>query len=390
MPNAERKILAWVDAHLTEIVALALSVMGLIMRLPLKDHISADGYFFLLPWYDRIKESGLRVQVGDYNFLYQFLIYLMTKLSVEPLYAYKSLSILFDYLMAAGVGLLVWNLSKDRWKSVLAYGIAVLSPIVVLNSAAWGQCDSIFCCFAVFALLALLKEKWGLSMILLGLALSFKLQAIFLLPVFLFVYYQRRKFSLLYFGLIPVTMCLTGLPMAFFGRNLLDMFSIYSSQTGTYPFLSMNYPSIWLFLAQERSAEQFVLLKVPAMLLTVAILAVLMILWLRKKTKPTGVNLLIMAFLMVFTCVLFLPSMHERYGYLYEILAIALAVLIPQTIPLCAGLVGISLCTYGSYLFKTETFSLITLTVVNLVIYGGYLAIFFRQQRQTAQSGIAS
>lgn len=390
MPNAERKILAWVDAHLTEIVALALSVMGLIMRLPLKDHISADSYFFLLPWYDRIKESGLRVQVGDYNFLYQFLIYLMTKLSVEPLYAYKSLSILFDYLMAAGVGLLVWNLSKDRWKSVLAYGIAVLSPIVVLNSAAWGQCDSIFCCFAVFALLALLKEKWGLSMILLGLALSFKLQAIFMLPVFLFVYYQRRKFSLLYFGLIPVTMCLTGLPMAFFGRNLLDMFSIYSSQTGTYPFLSMNYPSIWLFLAQERSAEQFVLLKVPAMLLTVAILAVLMILWLRKKTKPTGVNLLIMAFLMVFTCVLFLPSMHERYGYLYEILAIALAVLIPQTIPLCAGLVGISLCTYGSYLFKTETFSLITLTVVNLVIYGGYLAIFFRQQRQTAQSGIAS
>ena len=390
MPNAERKILTWVDAHLPVIVVLAVLLMGLIMRLPLKDHVSADSYFFLLPWYERIKENGLSVQVGDYNLLYQFLIYLMTKLSVEPLYAYKGLSILFDYLMAAGVGLLVWNLSRDRWKSILAYVIAVLSPIVVLNSAAWGQCDSIFCCFCVFALLALLKERWGLSMILLGVALSFKLQAIFLLPVFLFVYYQRRKFSLLHFGLIPVAMCLTGLPMVFFGRNLLDIFSIYGSQTGTYPFISMNYPSSWLLLAQERSAEQFALLKVPAMLLTVAVLAVLMILWLRKKTEPTGLNLLIMAFLMIYTCVLFLPSMHERYGYLYEILAIALAVLIPRTIPLCAGLLGISLCTYGNYLFGTETFGLVTLTVLNLMIYGGYLAIFFRQQDQSAQPGIAS
>ena len=79
---------------------------------------------------------------------------------------------------------------------------------------------------------------------------------------------------------------------------------------------------------------------------------------------------------------LFLPAMHERYGYPYEILAIILAVLQPKTIPLCAGLVGISLCTYGSYLFDTETFSLVTLSVANLLVYGGYVLILNRQMEK--------
>lgn len=375
MPNIEKKILAWLEKQLPWIVLAVFVVMGIEVRMPMLDVVSDDSRFFLLPWYGQIRENGLSIQVGNYNFLYQMMIFLLTKVPMEPLHAYKFLSIVFDYLLAAGTALLTAQIAKEgkQWKAVFAYGAVLLSPIVVLNSAAWAQCDSIFCCFAIFALLALAKEKWSLSMILMGLAFSFKLQAVFLLPVFLFVYYQRRKFTVLQFALIPLTMVLAGLPMAFLGRNVLDIFKIYSEQTETYPNMALNYPSVWLLLAAERNPEQYALLKNLAIFLTVAILAVLMVQWLRQKVEATGENLISMAFLLCYTCVLFLPAMHERYGYPYEILAIILAVLQPKTIPLCAGLIGISLCTYGYYLFDTDSLRLVTLSVLNLLVYGGYV-----------------
>lgn len=381
MFKAEKKVLQWIDRNLAWIVAVIISIAAVIVRLPLQEFISMDAYGFLLPWYDIIQENGISQQVGDYNFLYQAAIWLMTKLPLEPLVAYKTLSIFFDYMLAVGAGLLTLSLAKEHrvWKAVLTYGAVLLLPTVVLNSGMWAQCDSIYSAFAIWALLAMVKEKYPAAMVLLGLSFAFKLQAVFLLPIFLFVYYQRRKFTVLQFGLIPGTMLLAGLPLVFVGRNLLDMFTIYFNQTATYPYMSMNYPSAWLLLTHERYRSEFALLKTFAIVLTVAVLALLMILWLKKKVPATGTNMIIMAFLLSYTCVLFLPSMHERYSYPCEILAVVLAVLIPKTIPLCALLQGISLCTYGYYLFENEAFELPMLAVINIAVYGGYMWLLHRK-----------
>lgn len=375
MFKTERKILEWIDGHLAWFVVAIITLAGVLVRIPLQEYTSMDAYGFLLPWYDVIKENGISQQVGDYNFMYQLAIWVMTKLSMEPLIAYKSLSILFDYLLALGTGLLAMSLSKEHriWKAVLAYGLTLLLPTVVLNSAMWAQCDSIYTAFAVWALLAMLKEKYPVAMVLLGLSLAFKLQAVFFLPIFLFVYYQQRKFTVLQFGLIPGTMLVAGLPLVFVGRNILEMFTIYMNQTNTYPYMSMNYPSAWLLLTHDRYNSEYEYLKLFAIVLTVAVLAVFMILWLKKRVAATETNLVIMTFLLCYTCVLILPSMHERYSYPVEILAILLAVLIPKTIPLCAALQGISLCTYGFYLFNNQGFELHKLSVINIVVYAGYV-----------------
>lgn len=351
------------------------------VRLPLQEYTSMDAYGFLLPWYNHILANGISQQVGDYNFLYQLAIWLMTKLPVEPLVAYKTLSIFFDYLMAVGAGLLVLCLTKEHrvWKAVLGYGAALLLPTVVLNSAAWAQCDSIYTAFAIWAVLAFVKEKYPVAMVLLGLSFAFKLQAIFILPIFLFVYYQRRKFTVLQFALIPGTMLVAGLPLVFVGRNLLDMFTIYSSQTNTYPYMSMNYPSAWLLLTHERYQSEFEYLETFAIVLTVAALALMMLVWLKKKVQAEGENVLIMAFLLAYTCVLLLTSMHERYAYPVEILAVVLAILIPKTIPLCVALQGISLCTYGFYLFNNQAFELPKLAILNILVYGGYVWYLHRR-----------
>ena len=375
MFKIEQKILQWVDKYLALIVVAIITIAGMVVRLPLLEHTSMDAYGFLLPWYNRILANGISQQVGDYNFLYQAAIWIMTKLPVEPLFAYKSLSIFFDYLLASGAGLLVLCLTKEHraWKAVLGYGVVLLLPTVVLNSGAWAQCDSIYTAFAVWALVALLKEKYPIAMVLLGLSFAFKLQAIFFLPIFLFVYYQRRKFTVLQFAFIPGTMLLAGLPLVFVGRNLLEMFTIYSKQTGTYPYMSMNYPSVWLLLTHERYRSEFKLLQTLAIVLTVAVLAVMMLVWLKKRVEADGENLVIMAFLLIYTCVLLLPSMHERYSYPYEILAVVLAILVPKTIPLCVALQGISMCTYGSYLFRNQAYELDKLAILNVLVYGAYV-----------------
>lgn len=375
MSKIEKAILSWIDDHLLILVVALVSVAALLVRLPLLEHISGDSYFFLLPWYEQIRENGLSVQVGNYNLLYQAAIWLMTKLPLKPIYAYKALSTIFDYALALSAALLTANLTdeKKQWKALGTYSAVLLLPTVFLNSCAWAQCDSIFCTFGVLALLQLVKEKYPSAMVLLGLSFACKLQAVFFLPVFLFVYYRRRKFSMLQFALVPGAMLLTGLPMVFAGRNPLDTFRIYAQQTGTYPYMSMNYPSAWLMLTHAREGSEYKLLSRAAMILTVAVLAALMIYWLHHKVAAEGKNILVMAFLLAYTCILFLPAMHERYGYPCEIMAVVLAVLMPKTLPLCAGMVGVSLCTYGSYLFDNEVFSLQVLAVVNLAVYGGYI-----------------
>lgn len=60
--------------------------------------------------------------------------------------------------------------------------------------------------------------------------------------------------------------------------------------------------------------------------------------------------------------------MHERYGFLYEVLAIAVAVVVPKISLLSIGLICISMNTYGAYLFGSGE-NLLTLTWLNLAIY---------------------
>ena len=373
MNTLEKKFLSKVDQHFPSLVIISVSVIACLIRYSLRHIISGDASVYLLPWFDEISKNGLFVQVGDYNLLYQFLIWMMTKLPLQPLYLYKILSCIGDYLLAGFAALLVYQLDSKNslWNSIAVYAAVLLNPVCFLNSAAWAQCDALFTSFAILGLYFLEKERYNWSLISLGISFSFKLQAVFFMPIYLFVYFTRRKFSIVRFSLIPVTMVATSIPLLCWGRNILDTFFIYLSQTSSQPHMSLNYPSLWALVCEIWEPTQYILLKKSAVMLTVCILAFFMILWLRRKYTTTGKNLIIMAFILVYTCILFLPSMHERYGYPYEICAIILAVLIPKTIPLCIGLLLISLCTYGLVLFKVMT-NFSVLATANLVLFVAY------------------
>ncbi|MBE6717898.1 MAG: DUF2029 domain-containing protein [Ruminococcaceae bacterium] len=374
----EKNLLKYIEKNLFWIVSTLVLVLGVLIRIPPMEYVSGDFYHYLSPWFDEIKESGLSHQVGNYNLVYQFLIYIMTKLPLKAIYSYKILSCVFDYLLAIVAGYCVYNLlEKDRrrWGTLAVMGVVILSPVVVLNSSVWAQCDSIFTFFGFLAIAALLKEKYTLSMIMLGVSFAFKLQAVFLLPIFLFVYFVRKRFTIFNFAFVPLAMIACGIPTAFYGRNPLETITIYTEQTEVYPYMSLNYPSIWQLVLKPMDVYQYTYLKTTSICLTVAILLVVMVYWIKKRLSTDGENLLIMAFLLTYLCVLFLPAMHERYSYIYEILAICLAVLRPKTIPICCALHVVTLLSYASFLFGIVPIALPVLSIFNLLIFGLYFFV---------------
>lgn len=380
----EAKFWNWVEKHILVLCVLAVSLVAAMIRYSFREIISNDAYWCLLPWYDIIKENGgiraLEMQVGDYNMLYQFIIAVFTYLPIAPLNAYKLFSCIFDFLLAGIMGYFVYDLSeRDKaLKGVMTYAVVLFSPMVFLNSSYWGQCDAIYTFFCVASLLAFCREKYKLTFIMYGIAFAFKLQAVFLLPFYLFLYFRKKKFSAVYFGLIPVMMILLSTPGLIMGRKIAEVFTIYFNQTGTYRKIALNYPTFWN-LFQDLFMDKFYLdMKKPAMAITVVVLGLFMVLWTSKKVELTKRNMIFMAFLMVYTCVLILPAMHERYGYLYEILAILIVFLEARTLPLLISMYIVSFAIYGSYLFLHTTNTTI-LSVVNVLTYIGYLCILFRE-----------
>ena len=376
MYKVERLIVEWLDRHLTVIFIVAVSVCGILIRFMFRNFESGDSKAFLLPWWEEINNNGgiraLKYQTGNYNMLYQFLIAIMTYLPIKPLYQYKILSGIFDYLLALGVGYMSYNLTnKDMTKGVLAYAVTLMSPLVIFNSAAWAQCDSIYVFFIVLSLILLMDEHYGISFFMLGVAFSFKLQTVFILPFFIFYYFKERKFSIILFLLIPLAMCVTAIPSLVMGRGIADVFMNYVEQIGTYTSLAINYPSVWCVVNEAVSPET---LKAPAVIITVVLIGIFMYIWIKSAENMDKKKMLYCAFILAYTCVFFLPKMHERYGYLYEILAILIAFVDKKTIIPCVVLNMVSLITYSLYLYGVS-YDMRILGCINGLVYLAYVVI---------------
>lgn len=325
--------------------------------------------------------KSLGEQIGNYNFLYQLCIAVMTYVPINSLYAYKILSGFFDFLVAVMAALTVGLVSDKHQKGSMlcTYFMVLFSPITILNSSAWAQCDSIYVFWAIASLYALCNKKYAIALILLGMSFAFKLQAVFILPFFLYVYFAEKKFSIVQFALIPATMLATELPILYFGRSIFEIFEVYLGQSNTYTSVSMNYPSFWTIIFEAGSSAFYKAHQSAAIFITVAVLAALMIWWIVKRIALNSKNMIYMAFLSAYTCVLFLPQMHERYGYIYEILAIILVFMNKRTIKLIISLYIITLITYGHYLFGLPYGINVYMGIANTVVWFGYVCEFARE-----------
>lgn len=295
---------------------------------------SPDYLVYLQGWYTDIQNMGglaaLREQVGNYGILYQTLIALMTYLPMSSLTKYKLLSLAFDLVLAAASAALVREIlqrenRENAHVGFVAAGIMVLMlPTAILNSSVWAQCDSMYTAFAVLALLFLCREQYAVCSLMLGIAFSLKLQTILILPVFLFVMFLKRRLHDLPLAL--VSWWITCIPGFLAGRSLLAPIEIYMGQASEGAAMSANLPNIWVLIGMD--AERF---SDYAILYTFALLVLMMLYGLHEtgwgERELSARRIVEYACLLTWTCVMFMPTMHERYSYAVEILLVILVIL---------------------------------------------------------------
>ena len=354
MTKAEKSIIEKLEKHKNFLFFLIISLIGLYIRYTGMRFISTDMDAYLMPWYTAIKERGgisaLSLRISNYNVLYETLMALMTYIDLKGMYLIKMLSIAFDYVLAICVGLYTCEIKKETIFSLsfnLGYAITLILPTVVYNSAYWGQCDVIYTCFLVLFLLFLYKEKWKSAFIFLGVALAFKFQTIFILPFVIAYYFYKKRFSI-FLLLISVSVfwILNSMGM-FFGRSPFEPFYIYFGQTNTYPLMYMNMNSFWMI-----GGSDYEWLKNMAIGITICLCGIGFYLVITgKKRMETHAQYLNTCCWFLYTCLLFLPAMHERYTYPLDILFVLLCFADRRYYKYATISILLSITTYASYLF---------------------------------------
>jgi Gpi18-like mannosyltransferase len=336
-------------------VCLAVGLLGLAfwLRYLCLPYETLDYQDFLARWVQYFRQNGgfagLSRSVGNYNVPYLYFLALFSYSGIDDLQLIKLLSIFFDVLMAWGCMRLTGLFTPSCGKRLFAFLGVLLLPTVILNGALWGQCDSIYVAFGVWAVYEALSDRPGLSVVFAALSFSFKLQAVFFLPVYLALVLTRRMkwWQLVFF---PLTYLLLVLPAVAVGRPLLDTLTLYIDQAGTVGSgLNYNSPSVFALLRNPADTALWSKLGIASAFF----FCCLGIYWLCKAGRRLNNEALLGAFLLFLIVVpLLLPHMHERYFYGADVLSLVLCAVSPRYFPVPVLCSFASLLGYHAYLLK--------------------------------------
>lgn len=356
-------------SHISFLCVLMVAVAAICLRLFMLDFASGDYGSFLSVWVSQMKGMSFReaitTPIGDYNMPYLYFLAIFSRFKLNDLYLIKLLSIVFDFVLALAVTKLISLFKKGDGTLVLSFALTLFAPTFFLNSAYWGQCDVIYTALCVIALYFAFKDKGAHSVVFFALAFSFKIQSIFILPIIIFLII-KRKISFTQILLFPVTFFATLLPAILCGRSFYDTFSIYINQTSSYPYLTLNCPTLWALIPDNQ--DNFAVFGTGAVLLAGAAVLVFSLFVYLKKENLNKSLLFDCAFIFTLIIPFLLPRMHERYFYLAETLSIIYVFLHKDRIFVAPVLNLTGFCVYSAYLFGNGIINLEILSIINAVI----------------------
>ena len=350
-------------------ICLIALVAALAARVPMLSHQTYDYIDFLSQWVQFFRDNGgfaaLRQPIGDYNVPYLYFLAAFSYFPIPDLYLIKFLSLAFDLLLAftgARLARRIHGPSPTQphaytppYTYPITFAVLLLLPTVVLNGAYWGQCDSLYAALTLLALADALDNHPARSVVWLGIAFSFKLQTIFLIPLWCVLWYAKRiKFK--HLCLFPLSYFVTILPALLLGRPLWSILGVYFNQAGQYHNrLTLNAPSIFALIPHGAEVDGDLLAKLgicAAFLLVFGLLA-----WLFcYRARLNDSHILTAALILAIGVPLFLPYMHDRYFFLADVLSVVWAVGAYRRAPVPACVQVASFGGYHAYLVLRYAF----------------------------------
>lgn len=315
-----RKWVPWV-------ALFCLITLGIEIRIVSLPFISPDMEIFLLPWYEKITATGFHAlagEIGNYTPIYYFLLYLVSLLPLAPVMAIKLISILFDAGGAILIGFIVYKLFANKNYAYTASLIAWFLPTVFVNSALWGQADSIYTFFILLFVLYALEEKYVPAMLFYGIAFGFKLQTIFLLPAVILLWFWKERVKLWHYALFFAGCFITFVPSLIAGRTILSCLNPYMKQINDTNALNMNMPNVFSIIGDSSTIQQCApILSNIGILLAIAAEGVVLLkgIYCADQSMEKWIRLSVLS---VLVANFFLPHMHERYTYVAVLLGIVM------------------------------------------------------------------
>ena len=337
--------------------ALFCVVIGVILlaKVSLFDYVSDDYDIFLSGWIYSYSQMGIKEGLGsyigsDYTPPYLYLLLLISRVKNYPWqYLVKIVSLAFEALMAYAVTKLAGLKVRGDAGRVVLFCLTLMLPTVVFNGAYWGQCDVIYTSLCLLALYHALQKRSAWSMVLFGMALSFKLQTVFFLPTLLPLW-LRKDIKLRHLVLIPAAYMAMMIPAFWGGKSLHHVLTVYLAQAGGYSGISINGPSLYNLLPSTMdNGMLYDLFGSMAMALGLAMMVVVCLMLCLNRTRITREGTLLACLLVLGGVPFCLPKMHERYTFGADVLALVIAAYRPKrmALPLLFGLASYICYTGG-------------------------------------------
>lgn len=332
-------------------ICAALLALAMGLRALVFDYRTGDYNDFLSPWVEFYRLhggfEGLAYSLGNYNLPYLYFLAAFSYIEIPDLYLIKLLSVFFELIMAWGIARLVYCFTSRRDTVLAAFFVPLFLPTVYLNGALWGQCDSIYTAFAVWSIVFALSDRPILSVVSVALSFAFKLQAVFIMPVFLiFIFAGKMKWY--HLAAFPAAYAVTTLPAVIAGRPFMDAILLYFNQAETVgSALNYNSPSAFSLIPYGAEVNETALSEAGIILAFLFLFLLFLHCWLRRESLGSR-ELLICSLLIAIAVPWLLPHMHDRYFFIADVLSVALAFALPRLcfVPvLCSFASGI--CYYA-------------------------------------------
>lgn len=367
------------------VLMFALAILLRVVSFP-HQNVDTKGY---LNWYSHFEQRGFAALADDFSvytppYLYLLWLASLAREMIDPRLSLKLIPTAFDLLSAFAVYKLVRLKYPQGQMPWLAAAGFLLLPTVILNSAYWGQIDSLYTCFLLLCVYFLLTERPAPAMWMLGLSLAIKAQAVFLLP-FLAVMFFKKRIPWPTLFIPPLVYVASILPAVWAGRPFMEALTIYVSQSGEFQQVSMHAPNLYSFAVGHRAWIKPI--YYGGLALTVILLGGWVLVYARRLFALTPRLVLLTALVSTVLAPFLLPRMHDRYFYPADNLSLVLAFFAPSYWYAALGYQVISSLVYALFLSSlTDQQSNLFLLTAILLNTGMVVHLTFRQWQETKEA----